>query len=138
MSTVFNHYAHTGSGQTIGMYDIFSKGAKGGVFYETEKGWLCCGDMLRQINGTVTFRVWHDDPITKDIQDGVKIGQPFKLLVYDQQEWFEVVPTKVRLAFGGDKPFTPSMFKAKAWNMMAVMRKEYIKVIPSNIIPIEP
>lgn len=134
---IFEHYAHTGAGQTVAMYDVFSKSASGGSFFKDQDGeWKCCGKMIRQSNGTVVFNIWHDDSYTKEVKEGPKAGEPFKLLVYQDSQWYEVIPMVVRTAFGGDKQFTQQLFKAKAWNMMAVMKTAYITMNPTDIIPV--
>lgn len=137
---VFDHIAHTGAGQTIGMFDIFEPDAKGGSFYKTDSGWKCCGEMQRiQKSKTikiVNFLVWLQDDYS-DKQTNPKQGESFKLLVFQNNQWFEIIPTKVRLAFGGDKVFKPKYFQAQAWNSMIIQKAEYINLAPTDLIPVE-
>lgn len=126
-------YEHTGNGQTIMMKNVFSKDTVGGAFYQTEYGWICTGKMSFQPNGAVLFTVWMDDTMTKNTCEGVKEGDPFKLLVYEGNEWKEITFTKVKLAFGGIKTWTPEYFKAKPWNMMIVEKAEYIVKSPIDL-----
>lgn len=133
---IFWHYGATGSGQTVSMPDNkFSKSAQGGSFYKSKTGdWYCCGAMERGA-GKATFKVWIDDKSTKTVTEGVQQGQPFKLLVYDLGQWFEIIPDKVRLAFGGDNVWTRDLFNAKAWNMMIVPDSNMINLAPIELVP---
>lgn len=126
-------YEHTGNGQTIMMKNVFSKDAVGGAFYQTENGWVCTGKMSFQANGIVVFSVWMDDEMTKHTFEGVKEGNPFKLLVYEGNEWKEITFTKVKLAIGGIKTWTPELFKAKAWNMMVAEKVEHVIKSPVDL-----
>ena len=136
LKNILWHYTATGAGQTITMDNVFSKDAVGGAFYKTDNGWVCTGGMEYTANGKVIFKVWLDDTHTASITEGVKEGEKFKLLVYEDNEWKELTFNKVQLAFGRVKEWTPETFKAKAWNMMIVPDKNWITKSPTDIVPV--
>ena len=136
LKNILWHYTATGAGQTITMDNIFSKDAVGGAFYQTDNGWVCTGGMEYTANGKVTFKVWLDDTYTATIQEGIKEGEKFKLLVYEGNEWKELTFKKVQLAFGGVKEWTPEIFKAKAWNMMIVPDQDWITKSLIDLVPV--
>ncbi|MCE5328937.1 hypothetical protein LLG07_01170 [bacterium] len=102
IKNIFKHSGHTGAGINITMADYFLEKNKieaGGVFYFNGKKWTCCGDMICFRPNTITFRGWADDQTTKSIQEGMKKGDDFALIVYGNGQFYELIPIEVRTLF---------------------------------------
>lgn len=131
LKNIFWSYTATGAAMPIQLRPSFAKDAMIGAFYNTEHGWVCTGNSEIMVPEILTVKVWMDDESTPD-KEGVQSGKPFKILVYQSGEFFELKPEKVQ-TLTGVVPFSYEHFKAKAWNAMNIIS---YTLEPIDLVPV--
>lgn len=132
------HYSRTGRGFTVSMpiKNNFSPDTVGGSFYNTPGGWVCSGNLSFTPMGGAIFNVWLDDTYTKDVAEGPSTNALFKLLVYENNQWYEVQPGQIKYAGGSVVNWKPAVFKVVDLNYMTVPTTSVINKVLTDIVPV--